>query len=134
MANPRLATKPPRACAACNGQYTDRVHVDYMAGYEGGLIDPTRPRAGHVDWLVMCENCIRRGAELLPEYSTKLAAALQQIEDLETRLKAAQDYADTIEDAFSRRPAERAEREPRTAPRAPRKSRYSPQGSPPVAS
>jgi hypothetical protein len=125
MANPRLASKPPRACAACNGQYIDRLHVDYMAGYEGGLIDPNRPRAGHVDWLVICENCIRRGAELLPEYRSQLTAALQRVTDLEAQLTAAQDYADRIEDAFQRRPAERAERAPKAAPaKAARKPRY----------
>ena len=125
MANPRLASKAPRACAACNGQYTDRLHVDYMAGYEGGLIDPNRPRAGHVDWLVMCENCIRRGAELLPEHSGRLTAAEQRIEALEAQLKSTQAYADSIEDALSRRPAERAPRELKAAPaKGPRKSRY----------
>ena len=125
MANPRLASKPPRACAACNGQYIDRLHVDYMAGYEGGLIDPNRPRAGHVDWLVICENCLRRGAELLPEYRSKLVTAEQRVKDLEAELKATQAFADRVEDALAHRPAERAERAPKATTRpTTRKPRY----------
>ena len=118
MASPRLATKPPRACAACYGQHLDRAHVDFMAGYEGALIDPARPRAGHVDWLVLCENCIRVAVSLLPEEQAKTEALKSKIEALEERADKAESYADSLEDTLQRRPARDG------APKRARKPRY----------
>jgi hypothetical protein len=124
MAQPRLAPTPT-ACAACYGQYPDRAHVDYRAAIEGRLIDPSKPRGRHVDWVVICEKCLRDGVALLPESADPREALEQRIADLEQQLAAARDYADSIEDAFSRRPAER---EPAPKSKAPatrqRKPRY----------
>lgn len=122
MAQPRLASRIPRACAACYGQYADRLHVDYAAAFEGALIDPNKPRGGHVDWLVICEKCLRNGVALLPEEKGRTEALEQQIADLQAQLAETQAYADKIEDALSHRPSAPAQK-PR-AKAAPRKPRY----------
>jgi hypothetical protein len=127
MAQPTLAPRTPVACAGCYGQYPDRLHVDFRAAIEGRLVDPSQPRGPHVDWVILCEKCLRDGVALLPEVKDQREALEQRVTDLETQLAAAQDYADRIEDAFQRRPTNHerlngAEAKPR-APK-PRKPRY----------
>jgi hypothetical protein len=126
MASPRLASRPPRACAACYGQYTDRAHVDFQAGYEGALIDPNRPRAGHVDWLVICEKCIRTAAALLPEQASKVEGLQHEIAALKERAEKAEEYADRIELALSHRPERDRDPAPPKVKKAPaqRRNRY----------
>jgi hypothetical protein len=120
MAQPRIASRTPNACAACYSQYPDRIHVDYASALEGRLVDPSAPRGGHVDWVIICENCLRAGVALLPEDKSKTEAFEQRIADLEEQLTQTQAYADRVEDALAARPATRAAK-PKTAPR---KNRY----------
>lgn len=105
MAQPRIASRTPRACAACYQQKTDAVHIDYASALEGRLIDPSAPRGGHVDWVIICEPCLRAGLALLPEERTKVDQLEQQVTDLHAQLAETQAYADRIEDALSHRPA-----------------------------
>lgn len=101
MAQPRIAERAPRACAACYGQYPDRTHIDYAAVYEGHLIDPNNPRSAHVDWLVICEDCLRSGYELLPEKRTERDNLRERVDQLQQALADAEDYAAKVEDAFN---------------------------------
>lgn len=126
MAQPRIASRPPRACAACYGQYPNRVHVDFRSAIEGGLIDPDNPRGGHVDWVIVCENCIRNAFELLPEQASQRDALARRAEDLRVRAEEAENYASSLEDALSRRPARESAPAPKPTrpPGAPRRPRY----------
>jgi hypothetical protein len=127
MAQPKIAERAPRACAACYGQYPTRTHIDYSAAYEGHLIDPENPRGGHVDWLVLCEDCIRSGYELLPEQRNQRDQQADRIKQLEDRVAQAEDYASSLEDVVAKaRHREHRETEPKTPakPRATRKPRY----------
>lgn len=125
MAQPILAGRTPVACAACYGQYPDRLHVDFRAALEGAQVQGG-PRAPHVDWVVICESCLRSGVALLPEDATQREQAERTIAALTERAEAAENYAASLEDTLSRRPTrERAEREPKAAPaKAARRPRY----------
>lgn len=104
MAQPRIASRTPRACAACYQQKTDAIYIDYASALEGRLIDPSKPRGGHVDWVIICEPCLRAGVALLPEERTKVETLERRVADLEAQLAETQAYADRIEDALSHRP------------------------------
>jgi hypothetical protein len=130
MAQPRIASKTPTACAACYQQRPGVIHIDYAAALEGRLIDPSKPRGGHVDWVIICALCLRNGVALLPEEErSKVETLEQRIVDLETQLTATQAYADRVEDALSHRPERAAPKErpaKSTKPARPtaRKERY----------
>lgn len=126
MAQPRIASRAPVACAACYQQRPDAIHVDFASALEGRLIDPSQPRGGHIDWVIICEPCLRNGVALLPEERSKVEALEQTIADLKTQLVATQAYADKIEDAFSQRPQREAASAPKqkTAKAPQRRSRY----------
>ncbi len=123
MARPRIASSTPRACAGCYGQYPGRVHVDFASAIEGAQLDPERPRAGHVEWVVLCENCVRNAHNLLPHpEADRLAEFAAENAELRERLARSEHYAETLEDAIARRP-EREHQHP-TVKAAPRKRRY----------
>jgi hypothetical protein len=127
MASPRIASKTPTACAACYGQYHDRTHVDFGAALEGRLIDPSKPRGGHVDWVIICDHCLRSAVALLPEERTKQEALEQRNADLEHQLAETQAYADRIEEALTHRPPRpvaTASKQRASAKSAPRRNRY----------
>lgn len=95
---------------------------------EGAQVDPSNPRSAHVDWVVLCADCIRNAHQLLPEQADRAARLELTIADLGEQLAATQAYADRVEDALSHRPAERAPKAPpapapKAAPRQ-RKARY----------
>lgn len=132
MAEPKLASRTPVACAGCYGQYPERAHVDFRSAIEGRQVDPTNPRSPHVDWVVLCENCISAGFRLLPEQRDRTDQLQRRIAQLEERCEQVENFASTLEDALARRPDADAPREPResrprpgrpsTAP--PRRNRY----------
>lgn len=68
------------------------------------MLDPEQPRRGHVDWLVLCETCIRTAATLLPDEKALTDALVDQIEALEAKLSTTIAYAEGLEDALARRP------------------------------
>lgn len=113
MPDPRIAQKTPAACAGCFGQHPNRLHVDFATVFEGPVIDPDNPRRGRVDWLVLCEKCVRRADSLLPP-DPKVAAHLENLERQATalteRAEKAEDYASRIEDTLQHRPPERGEK------------------------
>ena len=65
---------PPPHCASCYGQYTDKVHVDLEASYdgpviEGGIVGPDGEVVNKIpvsiDELVLCETCLIEAAALI---------------------------------------------------------------------
>ncbi len=65
-----LAERPPVACASCNGQYPDRQHVDFGAGYDGPVLNEAEVIANgtmnmQIDELIICDECLRAAAALL---------------------------------------------------------------------
>lgn len=128
MAQPRIAAQVPVACAGCFGQYPDRVHVDYQSVFDGPQVDSSDPRSPHVDWVVLCDDCVRAGYELLPEQSNQREHLKLEVERLKADLDEAQNYASSLEDALQHRPAPPA---PKAKPKTKstkstkeRKSRY----------
>jgi uncharacterized protein YecA (UPF0149 family) len=57
-----------------------------------------------VDWVVICERCLRAGVALLPEEHDRADTLEQQVADLEEQLRQTQAYADRLEDAFQHKP------------------------------
>ncbi|HEY9522452.1 MAG TPA: hypothetical protein VIR33_04380, partial [Thermopolyspora sp.] len=92
MANPRIAAHTPPVCSGCYAQYPGRTHIDFMSAIEGGLIDPENPRGGHVDWVVLCEECVRGAFELLPENAERHSAVATQLQAMERRAAEAEAY------------------------------------------
>lgn len=63
-----LAETPPVACSSCGGQYTDRQHVDFGAGWDGPMVAPGHVAGGKmvaVDDLIVCNECVRTAAALV---------------------------------------------------------------------
>lgn len=117
--DPRIAARPPVACTGCNGQYTDRLHVDFNAAFEGPVLDPENPRTSRIDWLVLCEDCVRRAHTLLPDddRAAEIDRLKHRCDQLEQRAVDAEQYADSLEDTLARRPETR-----KAEPKAPRQS------------
>jgi hypothetical protein len=129
MAQPLgLTERAPVACSGCYGQYPERAHVDFRSAIEGGQIDPSTPRSPHVNWVVLCENCIRNAYELLPEQDGKRELLAEEAETLRAKLSEARAYSSRLEDALAHRPSAESPEpgEPsRAAPKArARKPRY----------
>lgn len=94
---PRLASRPPIACAGCHGQHPDRSHVDFRAAIDGPVINAADPRVGRIDWVVLCEKCVTRAFELLPEQKLERENLQRTVDQLRERAEAAEDYASTLE-------------------------------------
>lgn len=106
----RLAESPPIACSSCGGQYTDRAHVDFGAGWDGPMVAPGDVAGGKmiaVDDLVICDECLRYAAglvgmgdtaelehrvdglnERLTDTGQRLGKALEAVEKLKAALSA----------------------------------------------
>lgn len=126
MGEPRIAARTPTACSGCYGQYAERIHVDFASAMEGAFVSDA-PRAPRVEWVILCENCLRRGAELLPEYTSERDKLRREVVLLQERVDQAEDIAARVEDLAARvghRAAE--EREPRAPRKAQRRPRYEP--------
>jgi hypothetical protein len=124
MAQPSVAPPSLNKCAACYGQYPDRIFIDYRAAIEGRLLDPSKPRGGHIDWVVICEKCLRDGVALLPKEKGRTDALAQRVRDLEAQLAETQEYAAKVEDALQGRPASMAPKTRQAAKGQPRRNRY----------
>lgn len=130
---PRLASRPPIACAGCHGQHPDRVHVDFRTSYDGPVINAADPRVGRIDWVVLCEKCVTRAFELLPEQRLERENLERTVEQLRERAEAAENYASTLESSSAAVDAarERAQRTRKAAtPKrgaSQRRSRYAAQ-------
>ena len=102
----REASKPIFCSACFNSQ--DIRHIDFDAACDRGYAnDEAVPVA--MDDLIICENCVREGARLLGmEDETANAGHISDLErklDVkDKRLKQAERYSETLEDAFESRP------------------------------
>jgi hypothetical protein len=125
MAEPQIAPRAPVACAACFGQYPERVHVDFRSAMNGPQVDPSVPRSPHIDWVVICESCIRSAVNLLPKVADQRENLGRQLADANRRAEAAENYASSLEDALQRRPdaeAPQRDQRPKRAKRTPKPS------------
>ena len=102
----RLLNGTPLKCSCCYGQYPDREHVDFVSAYEGPLLDPANPRGGHIDWLVLCDECIRLAHNLLSK--DERGEQIAQLAAENTRLRAEarkhQAFAEKLQEALAVRP------------------------------
>ena len=102
----RLLNGTPLKCSCCYGQYTDREHVDFASAYEGPLLDPANPRGGHIDWLVLCDECIRLAHNLVSK--DERGEQIAQLAAENTRLRAEarkhQAFAEKLQEALAVRP------------------------------
>lgn len=94
-------------CSACFNQDNKKRHVDFDAACDRGYGNDEVTKIT-MDELVLCEDCIRAGGELVglvigDVLETEVEALKRKLED-ETKLrKQAQNYADRLEDAFDSR-------------------------------
>lgn len=107
LANEIREASRPIHCAACFNSQEIR-HIDFDAATDRGYSDGVAV-AVSMDELVLCENCVRNGAELLG--MTDSEQLLERVADLERksdvlrkRLTQAQRYSDTMEEALGHRP------------------------------
>lgn len=100
-------TSRPIYCSACFNSQEIR-HVDFDAACDRGYGNQ-EAIAIALDDLILCENCVKTAAAILGiEDSRQLKAELGDYERkndvLEKRLRQAQRYADTMEEALGARP------------------------------
>ena len=131
---PRLASRPPIACAGCHGQHPDRSHVDFRAAIDGPVINAADPRVGRIDWVVLCEKCVTRAFELLPEQRLERENLQRTIDQLRERAEAAENLASTLEDSMgavgeARERSQRARAAAAPKARGGRRNRYATQGA-----
>jgi hypothetical protein len=107
LANEIRETGLPMYCSACMNQQPALRHVDFDAATDRGYGNVEATKVA-MDDLILCEGCVKRGAELLGMVDSKEQA--ERIADLEKRLdvkerqyKQAQGYADRMEDALQHR-------------------------------
>lgn len=127
LAKIRLAERPPVACSSCNGQYTDRRHVDFGAAYDGPVLPSgaeTRGVVGiAVDDLIVCDECLTAAARLIGmEDATQSREAMDALtaraEEMSERLAGAIAYINRLEQANAQRDELAAVLKPK--PRKPR--------------
>jgi hypothetical protein len=87
-----IAEIPPVCCAVCYQQNPDRIHVDTDAAYDGPLLDVSGARHS-VDDIVVCEDCVRAMASMLPESTVKD----ERIVALERAYKEALEYVALVQ-------------------------------------
>lgn len=112
----RIANHLPVKCSSCYGQKPGHAHVDFESAFNGPLVDPDRPRAGHIDWLVICDDCVRSAYELLPEVRGRREQMEEELAATKAALAEEQNFSQRLEDAVAARPMRRAQqRGPKTA-------------------
>lgn len=108
----RIAPIPPTACASCFGQYTERLHVDFSAAFDGPVVygaEGATPAA--IDELIICDECLRAAAALLGLKSQgDLEAEIERLnahaDELAERLAGEMVYRKKLEDAIGAKPGE----------------------------
>jgi hypothetical protein len=124
----RLATRTPVRCSSCFGQKPESPHVDFESSYDGPPIDSSSPRAGHIDWVVMCGECIEAAHSLLPQVRDVVGELRARLADVERERDEIGAYADKLEAAVTDRPARKNFTAPaEKAPKPARKPRYQPE-------
>jgi hypothetical protein len=108
LANEITITGMPQRCSACFNQQPALRHVDFDAACDRGYGQEEAVKVV-MDDLILCESCVKEGARLIGmtdshELHTRLDALEHQV-DVERKLRRqAQNYADTMEDALTKRP------------------------------
>ena len=112
----------PLYCSACSGQYPDRQYVDFDAECDRGYGDmqiqgPSQGEGSNapaiqMDWLILCEDCLREGASIIglvdaAELKGENAILRHRLEQEEAARKQAESYADGLEQALNNRPAKK---------------------------
>jgi hypothetical protein len=104
-----LAETPPVACSSCGGQYTDRRHVDFGAGWDGPMVAPGDVAGGKmvaVDDLILCEECVTFAATLVgmgdvAEHEQRIDRLNERLTDTGQRLGKALDALEKLKTAVS---------------------------------
>lgn len=109
LANEIREASRPVYCSACFNSQGIR-HVDFDAASDRGYANEEAVKI-NMDDLILCENCIKEGARALGiEDSLTLKEELEdhkrKLDITHRRLKQAQRYADTMEEALQHRPKE----------------------------
>lgn len=117
----RLAHTAPVRCAGCFCQKPGEPHIDFESAFEGPQVDPDNPRKGHVDWLVLCDECVRTSFAMLPDVADERDRLREQLADREREIRELSNYVDSLEGAVAGRPSSRQQ-----APRPKAKRRYEP--------
>ena len=94
-------------CSSCFNQAPELRHVDFDAACDRGY-GKTESVQVAMDDLILCENCVKEGAELIG--MTDDAAQREHVADLERRLlveeklrEKAERFSETMEDALSQK-------------------------------
>lgn len=108
LANEIRETGTPIYCSACFNQDPSRRHVDFDAASDRGYGNAEATKVV-MDDLILCEECLRRGAELVG--MADAAESQAKIDSLEAKLASErrenqklQRYAENLELAFDARP------------------------------
>lgn len=105
LANEIRETGRPIYCSACFNSQPIR-HIDFDAACDRGYGNDEAIKI-NLDDLVLCENCVREGARLLgmqDRDDMRLEDLQRKLDFAERKLRQAQRYADTMEDALANRP------------------------------
>lgn len=92
-------------CSCCFQQRPDLAHVDFDAAWDGPVIDQANGMKQTIDDLVLCEQCLRSGAELLDDpRDDRMAELRRRVVDLEELLSKQTGYSAKLEDALQSKP------------------------------
>lgn len=99
----------PMYCSACHGQYPERKHIDFDAAIDRGWYGNDHGTHITMDDLILCEECLRNGAELIGMMDTnsfldKMQSLEHRLEEETKRAEKWAEYADRMEVAFQHRP------------------------------
>lgn len=100
-------TGVPQYCSSCFRQDSRIQHIDFNSACDRGWYGGDAATEVAMDDLILCENCVREGANLLgmilPD-SDRTADLERKLDIAEKKAKQAQNYADTMEEALNKRP------------------------------
>lgn len=62
---PQIAGRVPPYCSSCFQQQFNKVHVDYSVAWDGGTLRDAGGTLITIDDLILCEDCVRLGADVI---------------------------------------------------------------------
>ena len=75
---PQIAGKTPPFCSSCFQQQFDKRHIDYSVAWDGGTLRDAGGTLITIDDLILCEDCVRIGANVLEhDPETKMGGELK---------------------------------------------------------
>lgn len=97
----------PQYCSACFGQDSKIRHIDFNAACDRGWYGQDPGTHIAMDDLILCEKCVKEAANLLgmvdPDVD-RIGELERKLDISEREKRQAQNYADTMEEALSKRP------------------------------